>query len=99
MTADELRQIENFVLSRPLSDVNAAENLQFLARLIVDHDHLREKLMTEPDREKRRLKFDAMRHYLDFAPDTVGNYEAAECLRRVGIQPIYQEQERYKVVR
>jgi hypothetical protein len=92
MTPDEIRQIENFVLAKPLSLISHPENLQFLAYLIQDHDHLREKLMTEPDRAKRREKFEKLRPYLKFKADRLESYELAERLRANGLQPIYQEQ-------
>ena len=68
--------------------------LAFLATLIQDHDHLREKLLTEPDLRKRREKLDAMRPYLSFRADTAYAYEMAELARKNGVQPIYAEQER-----
>jgi hypothetical protein len=67
--------------------------LSFLATLIQDHDHLREKLLTEPDGYKRRGKLDAMRPYLNFKAMNVTDYEMAEVARSCGVQPIYAEQE------
>lgn len=93
MTAEEIRQIENFVLSKPLALITHPENLQFLAALISDHDHLRGVLLTEPDRRKRRAKLEAMRPYLRFRADSCDNYELAEQARACGAQPIYGEQE------
>lgn len=93
MTADEIRKIENFAISQPLSQIDDADMLAFLASLIQDHDHLREKLMTEPDRDKRDGKFEAMRPYLKFRPHALTIYELAEAARQCGVQPIYQEQE------
>ena len=66
MTDDELRECENYALSKRLSEINDADNLHFLAGLITDHDHLRAKLMTEPDRRFRQGKLDAMRPFLRF---------------------------------
>ena len=92
MNQDERRQVENWVLSRPLSEVSHPDNLHFLAMLIQDHDHLREKLMTEPDRGERRAKLDTMRPYLGFEAVSADDYEMAELARAHGVQPIYQEQ-------
>lgn len=93
MTQDELRQIENYAIACPLSQIEDPDMLAFVASLIQDHDHLREKLMTEPDGRKRREKCDAMRPHLRFKPFAVNIYELAEMARGVGAQPIYQEQE------
>ena len=92
MKQDEIREIENFVLSKRLSEINAPENLQFLAALITDHDHLRAKLMTEPNRANRQGKLDAMRPYLRFKALPLDKYELAEAARACGVQPIYEEQ-------
>ena len=92
MTQDEIRQCENFVLSHKLSEINHAENLHFLAMLIQDHDHLREKLMTEPDPRVRRQKLEVMRLYLDFKALPCEDYEMAEVAKSCGVQPIYEEQ-------
>ena len=94
MTPEEIRQIENFVLSKKLSEVNHPDNLHFLAGLIQDHDHLREKLMSEDNPKLRREKFEAMRPFLQFKPDRLESYELAERLRAQGIQPIYEEEKR-----
>lgn len=99
MTADELRQIENYALSRPLAALDDADMLAFLGSLIQDHDHLREKLLTEPDKRKRREKLDAMRPHLKFRAASADNYELAEAARACGVQPIYQEQEQVERAR
>lgn len=93
MTPDEIRKIENYALSRPLSAIDDADMLAFLAALIQDHTHLREKLMSEPDRRKRREKLEAMRGHLRFRAVSIDTYEIAEMARANGVQPIYQEQE------
>lgn len=93
MELDQQRAAENFAIVCPLKDIEDGDMLAFLATLIQDHDHLREKLMTEPDRRKRRGKLEAMRGYLSFRADTADNYEAAEIARSCGVQPIYAEQE------
>lgn len=92
MTADEIRKIENYALSQPLSMVEDADMLAFLATLIQDHDHFREKLMTEPNREKRYQKYGAMCAHLRFRAHSLTSYEIAEAARNCGVQPIYQEQ-------
>lgn len=94
MSPEEMRAAENFAITVPLQHIEDADMLAFLATLIQDHDHLREKLMTEPDRKKRRAKLDAMRPHLVFRADTPDGYEMAEIARRAGVQPIYREQER-----
>lgn len=93
MTQDEVREIENFVLAKRLSEINSAENLQFLAALLLDHDHFRAKLMSEPHREKRRAKYDLMRLYLRFEALPLDKYELAEAALACGVQPIYSELE------
>lgn len=93
MELDEQRRVENFCIVCPLKDVEDNDMLAFMATLIQDHDHLREKLLTEPDRAKRREKYDAMRPHLSFRPDSVDAYELAEVARTCGVQPIYKEQE------
>lgn len=93
MTADELRKVENFAISQPLSAIDDPDMLAFLASLIQDHDHLREKLVTEPDRRSRGEKFEAMRPHLKFRARSLATYELAEQVRAVGAQPIYEEQE------
>jgi hypothetical protein len=92
MTPEEIRTIENYVLGKNLSEVNNPDNLQFLAYLIHDHDHLREKLMSEPDPARRREKFEKMRPFLSFKADRLESYELAERVRAQGLQPIYQEE-------
>jgi len=92
MDADLQRKTENFAISCPLSLIEDRDMLAFLAILIQDHDHLREKLLTEPDRRKRREKLDAMRHFLKFKALSCDDYEMAEAARAVGQQPIYEEQ-------
>ncbi len=93
MELDEQRRAENFAIVCPLKDIEDGDMLAFLATLIQDHDHLREKLLTEPDRRKRRGKLDAMRGYLKFEALTCEDYEMAEVARSCGVQPIYDEQE------
>jgi hypothetical protein len=93
MELDEQRRTENFCIVCPLKDIEDADMLAFMATLIQDHDHLREKLLTEPDQRKRRGKLDAMRPYLNFKALTCEDYEMAEVARSCGIQPIYREQE------
>lgn len=99
MTQDEIRQAENYAIVCPLKDIEDADMLAFMATLIQDHDHLREKLMTEPDRIKRGEKLNAMRPHLSFRANTVDSYEMAELARRNGVQPIYEEQaERSRII-
>ena len=93
MNADEVRECENYALSKKLSEINDVDNLQFLARLITDHDHMRSKLMTEPDRRLRAAKLEAMRPYLRFRALPLDKYELAEAARAVGCQPYYAEVE------
>lgn len=92
MTQDEIREVENFVLAKRLSEINNAENLQFLAQLLLDHDHFRAKLMSEPDRRKRHAKYELMRSYTRFDALSLEKYELAEAARACGVQPIYEEQ-------
>ena len=94
MTLDEQRRAENFAIVCPLKDIDDADMLAFVASLIQDHDHLREKLLTEPDPRKRREKLEGMRAHLSFKADTADAYELAEIARQNGVQPIYAEQER-----
>jgi len=93
MTADEIRECENYALSKRLSEINSAENLAFLAGLLLDHDHFRAKLMSEPHREKRQAKYELMRVYLRFKALPLDRYELAEAARACGAQPIYSEME------
>lgn len=93
MQLDEQRRVENFALTCPLKHIEDADMLAFLAALIQDHDHLREKLMTEPDKRKRAGKLDAMRAHLRFKASPLDVYEMAEVARSCGVQPIYGEQE------
>jgi hypothetical protein len=90
---DEQRRIENFAITCPLRHIEDPDMLAFLAGLIQDHDHLREKLLTEPDRRIRGEKLDAMRPYLSFKALSLTDYEMAEVARSCGVQPIYAEQE------
>ena len=92
MTADEQRRTENFLIVCPLKNIEDGDVLAAMASLIQDHDHLREKLLTEPDRVKRSEKLAAMRPHLHFRALTVDAYEMAELARRNGVQPIYDEQ-------
>ena len=98
MTQDEIRQIENYAIATPLKDVEDVDMLAFLASLIDGHDFLRHKLMTEPDRRKRRGKLDAMRPHLKVRAAICDTYEIAEAARSCGAQPIYQEQEDVKKI-
>lgn len=93
MTEDELRRIENYAISQPLSGMEDPDMIAFVGTLIQDHDHLREKLLTEPDRAKRRMKFEHVRAHLKFKAFSVDDYELAEEARRCGVQPIYREAE------
>lgn len=88
------RRVENFAIVCPLKDIEDPDMLAFLATLIQDHDHLREKLLTEPDRVKRGEKLASMRPHLSFKAGTIDSYELAELARRNGAQPIYAEQEK-----
>jgi len=92
MELDEQRRVENFAIVCPLKDIEDADMLAFLATLIQDHDHLREKLLTESNIEARKGKLDAMRPYLHFKALTLEAYMNAEAARQCGVQPIYQEQ-------
>lgn len=92
MQPDQQRAAENFAIVCPLKDIEDGDMLAFMATLIQDHDHLREKLMTEPDRRKRRQKLDALRPYLHFSALRCEDYECAEMARSCGVQPIYSEQ-------
>lgn len=94
MTADEQRQTENFLIVCPLKNLEDGDVLAALANMIQDHDHLREKLLTEPDRRKRREKLNAMRSHLHFTPLPCDDYEMAELARSCGVQPIYAEQKK-----
>jgi len=99
MELTEQRRVENFALACPLKDIEDADMLAFLAGLIQDHDHMREKLLTEPDQRKRRGKLDAMRPYLTFKALSCEQYELAEVARSCGVQPIYAEQEKAEASR
>lgn len=94
MHLDEQRAVENFAIVCPLKNIEDGDMLAFLANLIQDHDHLREKLLTEPDRRKRREKLDAMRAHLHFKALPCDDYELAESARSCGVQPIYEEQKK-----
>ena len=93
MELDEQRRAENFAIVCPLADIEDVDMLAFLATLIQDHDHLREKLLTEPNIEARQGKLEAMRPNLNFKALTLGDYMAAEAARKCGVQPIYAEAE------
>lgn len=92
MELDERRRVENFAIACPLKDIEDPDMLAFLASLIQDHDHLREKLLTEPDHSKRGEKLDGMRAHLKFMARPLHVYEMAEVARSCGVQPIYEEQ-------
>lgn len=93
MEPDVQRRIENFCIVCPLRDIDDADMLAFMATLIQDHDHLREKLLTEPNIEKRKGKLEAMRPHLNFKALTLETYMNAEAARKCGVQPIYAETE------
>lgn len=99
MMLDEQRRAENFAIAVPLKHIEDADMLAFLATLIQDHDHLRERLLTEPDRRKRRGKLDCMRAYLSFKAMSCEDYELAEIARSCGVQPIYAEQQQAEASR
>jgi hypothetical protein len=92
MELDERRQVENFAIVCPLQHIEDPDMLAFLASLIQDHDHLREKLLTEPDKRKRAEKLEAMRPHLKFQALSLEQYHMAELARSCGAQPIYEEQ-------
>lgn len=92
MHLDEQRRVENFAIVCPLKDIEDVDMLTFLANLIQDHDHLREKLLTEPDIRKRAGKLEAMRPYLNFKALSLDKYTMAEVARSCGVQPIYDEE-------
>lgn len=94
MELDEQRRVENFAIVCPLKDIEDVDMLAFLAGLIQDHDHLREKLLTEPNIEKRKGKLEAMRAHLSFKALSLDTYMNAEAARQCGVQPIYAEQEK-----
>lgn len=81
MNQDEIRQIQNYVLSRKLEQIAHPENLEFLARLIQDHDHFAEVLLTEPDRARRYAKFELMRAYVGFETMPLSWYELPKGVR------------------
>jgi len=92
MTAEEQRRVENFLIVCPLKDIEDGDVLAAMASLIQDHDHLREKLLTEPDKRKRAEKLEGMRAHLSFKASPLYVYEMAEVARSCGAQPIYEEQ-------
>lgn len=94
MIPDEQRRIENFLIVCPLKDIEDADVLAAMGSLIQDHDHLREKLLTEPIIEKRKAKLEAMRPHLHFKASTLDVYMTAEVARQCGVQPIYGEQDK-----
>lgn len=93
MPVDERRAVENFAIVCPLKDIEDPDMLAFLATLIQDHDHLRERLLTEPDKRKQAEKLACMFPHLSFKALPLGDYHAAELARSCGVQPIYAEQE------
>ena len=105
MTQDAIRQLDNYLLSTPLSGrpdgsrapIENGELLRYLATRIVDHAHLREVLMSESNRYERHEKFEAMRPYLPFKPQSVSYYEMQERIlgRALSTQPMDDEKERY----
>jgi hypothetical protein len=94
MEADEQRRVENFAIVCPLQHIEDADMLAFVATLIQDHDHLREKLLTEPNVEARKGKLEAMRPYLHFKALSLETYMNAEAARQCGVHPIYAEAEK-----
>lgn len=96
---DERRTVENFAIVCPLKDIDDADMLAFLATLIQDHDHLREKLLTEPNVARRAEKLEGMRPHLKFSALSLEHYHMAELARSCGSQPIYCEQERAEASR
>lgn len=92
MTQEQIREVENYAIACPLEHIEDADMLAFLASLIQDHDHLREKLLTEPDRRKSAEKLECMRPHLKFNASTFESYMLAELARANGSQPIYEEQ-------
>ena len=103
MTQDAIRQLDNYLLSTPLSGrddrqpITSGELLRYLASRIVDHSHLREILMSESDRYERHEKFEAMRPYLPFKPHSVSYYEMQTRIlgRSIAHQPIDNEKDTY----
>lgn len=93
MELSEQRRAENFAIMCPLKDIEDGDMLAFLATLMQDHDHLREKLETEPDLRKRNGKFEAMRPHLPFQAHKFDVYYMASMAKQCGAQPIYQETE------
>lgn len=92
MELTEQRRAENFAIVCPLKDIEDADMLAFVATLMQNHDHLREKLLTEPDRRKRAEKLLAMRPHLHFHAMSEEDYHVAELARSCGHQPIYDDQ-------
>lgn len=92
MELSQQRQVENFCIVCHLKDIEDVDMLAFTATLIQDHDHLREKLLTEPNLEKRKGKLEAMRPHLHFKASSLETYMMAEAARECGVQPIYEEQ-------
>lgn len=74
MDCYERREIENYVLARKLSDLQYGYELRFLAQVIQNHDHLREKLM-ETSGKDRYEKYHAMVPYLSFHARPLHEYE------------------------
>jgi hypothetical protein len=103
MTPEARRQLDNYLLSTPLSgrdDRQAIDNrnlLKDLARLIEDHDHFREVLLSESNRYERRAKYEGMRGYLKFRAYKLETYEMQERIRgrSVDRQPIGKEKDIY----
>lgn len=89
---DERRAVENFAIVCSLKDIEDPDMLAFMATLMQDHDHLREKLLTEPDKRKRAEKLEGMRPHLSFKALSLEHYHMAEVARSCGAQPIYEEQ-------
>jgi hypothetical protein len=88
----EQRRAENFAISCPLQYIEDPDMLAFLATLIQDHEHMREKLETEPDWDKKRDKLEAMRPHLRFRALPISVYIANSAAKQCGVQPVYQEQ-------
>ncbi len=101
MTPEARRQLDNYLLSTPLSgrdDRQAIADrnlLKDLARLVDDHDHFREVLMSETNRYERQAKYEGMRPYLRFRAYRMETYEMQERIRgrSVGLQPIARDKQ------
>lgn len=91
MDQETQRKAENFAMMCPLKDIEDGDMLAFMAQLIQDHDHLREKLESEPDFGKKRDKLEAMRPHLRFRALPISVYIANTAAMQCGVQPIWSE--------